>query len=363
MPSELEELVEFLHSPQAVIRNIALQNLVGLSTGPQRTIFLQNDLRPIKDLKIIARDSAPIAKQALTILANLSEFVKVRSLLAEDLTFLEFVVSSIAKPDESNADLFCILLANIAKDNATSNIFKLEKDSNKTSDIQSSKVLDQLLDCFVKGADKKLNKNANFDYLAFVFADISRLVEGRTYFTTKQEYDGVVPLSKILVFTEYHSPVRRAGVASTIKNSLFQLQEHMALFDPEDVNILPYILLPLAGPEELKAEETLELPDELQFLPPDKKRESDKDILGIHVESLILLGSTKAGRDYMRDRGVYPLVREVHLNVEDEDVREICERFVQLIMADEPGESSENQRLKITAEPYEEEEKSSLQAL
>jgi hypothetical protein len=44
-----------------------------------------------------------------------------------------------------------------------------------------------------------------------------QLAEGRKYFVTEQEYDRVVPISKILVFTEYDNLVRRAGVVSTIK--------------------------------------------------------------------------------------------------------------------------------------------------
>ncbi|KAK9318201.1 hypothetical protein V1522DRAFT_397288 [Lipomyces starkeyi] len=362
MPSELEELVEFLHSPQPMIRNIALQHLVGYSNGPQNTIFLRDNCRPIKDLKIIARDTPKIAKDALTILANMSEFVKIRTMLVEDLGFLEFVVTSITNPEEPNADLFCILLANIAKDNAISNIFKIKAIKNQNEDLVSNKVLDQLMDCFVKGAEKKLNKHATFDYLAFVFADISRLAEGRKYFVTEQEYDRVVPISKILVFTEYDNLVRRAGVASTIKNSLFELSEHITLLDKDGVNVLPYLLLPLAGPEELSEEETFELPDELQLLPPDKKREPDHEILRVHVESLVLLGSTHYGRDFMRNNGVYPFIRELHLAVENDDVREICERLVQLIMADEPGEVAANQRLQIT-HTDEGEEVTALEAL
>ncbi|KAK9450288.1 uncharacterized protein V1518DRAFT_413464 [Limtongia smithiae] len=364
MPTELEELVDFLHSPQPMIRTIALQNLVGYSTGPQNTIFLRNNLQPIKDLKIITRDLQPnVQKAALTMLANMSTFVKIRALLAEDVTFLEFIVAQIVDLNQPNADLFSILLANIAKDDGVAQIFKFRAKQAPQPPLESRYAVDQLVDCFVKGAENKLNPNATFDYLAFVFADISRLPEGRKYFVTEQEYDHLVPLSKLLVFTEYNNDVRRAGVASTIKNSLFELSEHMALLDKDGVNILPYLLLPLAGPEELKEEEMFELPEELQLLPPDKTREPDNEIMCVHVESLVLLGSTRPGRDKLRDSGVYPIVRELHLAVENEAVRDICERFVQLIMADEPGTASVNQRLQILPDQIEEVEESSLESL
>ena len=40
----------------------------------------------------------------------------------------------------------------------------------------------------------------------------------------------------------------------------------------------------------------------------------------------------------MRECGVYPLIRECHLHVDDEDVREGAERLVQVLMRDEEEE-------------------------
>lgn len=79
------------------------------------------------------------------------------------------------------------------------------------------------------------------------------------------------------------------------------------------------------------------LPD-LQLLPPDKKRDTDPSILQTHVETLMLLTTTREGRDTLREIKVYPIIRETHLKVEDEDVREACERLVQVLMRDEEGE-------------------------
>ncbi len=43
--------------------------------------------------------------------------------------------------------------------------------------------------------------------------------EARKHLVTLQRYDSVVPLTKLVVFTEHKSDVRRRGVASTIKLS------------------------------------------------------------------------------------------------------------------------------------------------
>lgn len=54
----------------------------------------------------------------------------------------------------------------------------------------------------------------------------------------------------------------------------------------DDVDILPSLLLPLAGPEEFTEEETEQLPIDLQYLPDDKIREEDPDIRRMLLEAL-----------------------------------------------------------------------------
>ena len=54
----------------------------------------------------------------------------------------------------------------------------------------------------------------------------------------------------------------------------------------EDVDILPSLLLPLAGPEEFSEEETDKLPEDLQYLPTDKTREGDPDIRKMLLQAL-----------------------------------------------------------------------------
>lgn len=199
------------------------------------------------------------------------------------------------------------------------------------------------MDCFVKGAEGTLNKSANFDYLSYFFADMSKSEEGRAYFTSRQDYDGVVPVTKLTVFTEHKSSIRRRGVASTIKNVAFDIPFHPTLFSEDEANLLPYILLPIMGPEEFSEEESMAMLPDLQLLPPDKQRDSDNGIVTTHLETLLLLTTTREGRDIMREIKVYPIIRECHLHVEDEDVREACDRLVQVLMRDEEGEGNQDE--------------------
>ena len=49
------------------------------------------------------------------------------------------------------------------------------------------------------------------------------------------------------------------------------------------------LLLPLAGPEELDADEMDKLPEDLQYLPPTKEREYDPDIRCMLLETIMIV--------------------------------------------------------------------------
>ncbi|OTB15496.1 hypothetical protein K445DRAFT_317753 [Daldinia sp. EC12] len=227
-----------------------------------------------------------------------------------------------------------MLLANLAKWDSIKRVLT-KKQPSPTELGSNDLVLNQLVDLFVKGADGSYNKNADFDHLAYLFADLTKHAEVRQYFVQKQDYDGVIPITKLKVFTEYKSNVRRKGVASTLKNVAFDVPSHPLFLSEDDIDILPYVLLPIMGNEEYDEEEMMSMLPDLQLLPPDKQRDNDPNIIQTHVETLLLLSSTREGREHMRNVKVYPIIRETHLRVDDEGVRDACERLVQVLMRDE----------------------------
>lgn len=79
------------------------------------------------------------------------------------------------------------------------------------------------------------------------------------------------------------------------------------------------------------------LPEDCQYLTPEHQQEKDVEILKIHLETLFLLATRGGveGRRLVSEGGTYPVVRELHLDVEDEVVRRGCERLVDVIMGDE----------------------------
>jgi hypothetical protein len=121
------------------------------------------------------------------------------------------------------------------------------------------------------------------------------------------------------------------------RNVAFRSESHPHLLSP-DVNVLSRVLLPLCGPEEYPLDEVDRMPPDLQLLPEGKQREQDAAIRALHLETLLLLCSTKDGRKVMRDQNVYRIIQVMHLAEDDERNKELAVRLVGLLVRDEEEE-------------------------
>lgn len=346
----------------------------------------------IRDLKLLCRDQLAVAHDAFRALVNLSDSPLLVPFLSEP-AFLAFLVSYILNADSIVADLASMLLSNLTASSSPcaallalkvpilktpsspSRLFPTLSRSGTCStpvpyppgEPQDIPALPLLIDAFVEGAlidpsgDRASRKRkGDLHFLASVFANISTSPAGRTFFVTPRPTDPLnpssineYPLAKIIAFTEHKDTIRRGGVASTLKNCAFSSQAHRAILSPDieavvvppstlsapGIDALPYILLPLAGSEELDLEDQEKLPSALQFLPSTKKREADSVLRKTHVETLLLLCTTRWGRDYLRNHGVYEIVRGAHMEETVDVVSEHIERLVQLLKGDEGVET------------------------
>ncbi|XP_053797350.1 protein HGH1 homolog [Vidua chalybeata] len=137
------------------------------------------------------------------------------------------------------------------------------------------------------------------------------------------------------------SAVMRRGVVGALRNCCFQHENHERLLSAE-VDALPFLLLPLAGPEELPEEEMEQLPVDLQYLPPEHRREEEPEIRKMLLETLMLLAATKPGRLHLRSRGSYLVLRELHAWEKDPEVLSTCQKLIQVLIGDEPEAGMEN---------------------
>ena len=109
-------------------------------------------------------------------------------------------------------------------------------------------------------------------------------------------------IQKMLLFLRHKSQIRRGSAAILVKNICFVSTDNFWLLGPS-VDILPALLLPLAGGPEianLDMDDMEKLPDELQFLEETKTREPDEDIRRMLVEAIHLLCNKKSDRQFVK---------------------------------------------------------------
>ncbi|XP_015445705.1 protein HGH1 homolog [Pteropus alecto] len=182
------------------------------------------------------------------------------------------------------------------------------------------------------------NARAPLHYLGPLLSNLSQRPAARAFLL---DPDRCV-VQRLLPLTQYpDSTVRRGGVVGTLRNCCFEHRHHEWLLGPK-VDILPFLLLPLAGPEDFSEEEMERLPVDLQYLPPDKQREPDADIRKMLIEAIMLLTATAPGRQQVRDQGAYLILRELHSWEPEPHVRVTCEKLIQVLIGDEPEHGMEN---------------------
>ncbi|XP_043834186.1 protein HGH1 homolog [Dromiciops gliroides] len=182
------------------------------------------------------------------------------------------------------------------------------------------------------------NPHAPLHYLASLLSNLSQLPRARAFLLdpNRQLIQHLLPLIQCP-----DSAVRRMGVVGTLRNCCFEHRSHEWLLGPQ-VELLTYLLMPLAGPEEFSEDEMDRLPVDLQYLPPDKEREPDADIRKMLIETIMLLTATAPGRKLVKDQGAYLVLRELHNWEHDPDVRVACEKLIQVLIGDEPEAGMEN---------------------
>ncbi|KAI9342190.1 hypothetical protein DFJ73DRAFT_797526 [Zopfochytrium polystomum] len=372
---QLDELFSFLHDPREDVRQLAVNNVAGLTKSPELIpFFAKNDGKVVKDLMAMRKDHPLIAHDSISALVNLSTYDEILPFLDDEM-FVFSVVLTIVIPNSVLADLCCMLLNNMTKHAPIAKrLIPPEPDgAAPASPAATAPAAAKAAGTAADAAPAKKQKNpadrqpprilSTRDFLSGVFANVSALSAGARSLRQRSAIDGTIRLSKLLPFTDHPSAIRRGGAIAAIKNCCFDVEadattsstttattttstnDRGLLLSPE-LNLLPYVLLPLADgrdDDDLTDDERSQLPDELQFVEPERRREADARLRRMLVETLLLLAHTRPGRELLRRRRVYPVVRNMHRVEADEGVADCAERLVNLLMRDEPedGEVAE----------------------
>ncbi|KAI9175811.1 Protein hgh1 [Blastocladiella emersonii ATCC 22665] len=450
LASQLDELIEFLGHEQDNLRQVASEYIAGISGGDASGLLKDTASgrlpRLLAALDKLLTDEPAISHLAIKTLINLT---KDRTVLPSlnNPEFLFKLMTLILTPASVLADLVCMLLSNLSHDGAIARtLLRLapltaikappvvvqpehevpKEDLPRVRFLRKSvemllaqpSAMDQLVEVFGRGVglggDRRwYNAQADFHFLASVFANVSQHSEGRAYFLTpivnrypeapKQtaeepetkkpktepsstkkaprgktikadaapaaapatpetaegsslasttavlsETDPTSALSKILCFTDHPELIRRGGVISALKNVTFDLRAHGDLLDAKHPNYVLHPLLTPLAPADLadsllETEDDLDtVPDWLLSLPTDHFVEPVVDLRQPLLEALLVLATTRRGRDALRAAGTYLVVRAYHQAEDHVPCRLVAERLVDMLMREERADGAED---------------------
>ncbi|KAG8200351.1 hypothetical protein JTE90_028533 [Oedothorax gibbosus] len=165
-------------------------------------------------------------------------------------------------------------------------------------------------------------KREKYKFFSLVLANISMHPEGRKVLLEDNDF-----LTRLVSCNSSEEPdIRRLGNALTLRNCCFEKSIHQKFLN--EIEALPFLLLPLMGVEEYEEEIMDKFPIDCQYLEPTKKRERLPQIRKALVHALALLCYTEEGWDYLKSKGTYYIVRDLHTWEEDPDVQEAIETLV-----------------------------------
>ncbi|XP_008068181.1 protein HGH1 homolog [Carlito syrichta] len=335
MEADATKLLPFLAlDARADLQAAAAHHVLALTgSGPGRKLLAEQEavLRALAELASApARDAARDAARALV---NLAADPGLHEPLLEAIPGLSMrLLDRVLDPQWPWAEEAAAALANLSREPAPCAALMAELAAAKRGDILLERLVRAL-------CSPSYNARASLHYLAPLLSNLSQRPEVRAVLLDPNRF----VIQQLLLLTRQHpeNSVRRGGVVGTLRNCCFEHRHHEWLLGP-DVDILPVLLLPLAGPEDFSEEETERLPIDLQYLLPDKEREPDADIRKMLIEAIMLLTATAPGRQLVRDQGTYLILRELHSWEPEPDVRLACEKLIQVLIGDEPEHGMEN---------------------
>jgi hypothetical protein len=203
---------------------------------------------------------------------------------------------------------------------------------NYVSDLDES-------DYFDDGAERDSNYHDPYQHFGAVLMNSTQVEAGRRFLLRiqhREEGTSTSVLQAVLPQLRSKNPIRRRGIAGTVKNCCLEIDAAWWLLN--EVQILKHILYPLAGPEELDVDEKRGLDPDLWLEGPDKVREPDHLTRLYLIESILLLcASGRKSRDTIRVARTYVILKWADMVEEHEDVSERIDECVQYLRRDEAG--------------------------
>lgn len=342
----MEDLVRFLSHPRPELRKSASSLLINMTASDQGIFQLLalDKLDVVQALCRVVSDMRPIAEDAIKALINLTASNPAACERALRYDLLNRVMTQVEDAEWRLTDYSMMLLANVTTtpEGAKALLGVDDKASHELQALREKKIR-TLTNAFLDSEPEPEGIDAatgdakwddDYQYVANILANISQLEQGRAFLL---KHRGDKTLAAALL-PQLRSPnvVRRRGIASLIRNLCFDTDNHFYLYDQLDIpNQFIYLL---AGPEPLDEDDKVGMHPSIYRLGDKKKRENDRFVRLYAVDSLLLLCTTRNGRNDLRRKKVYPIVRNAHLVEPDEEIGDQIYKLVDFLIRDEEGE-------------------------
>ncbi|KAG8535681.1 hypothetical protein GDO81_027984, partial [Engystomops pustulosus] len=240
-PALCSELVSFLcPGARAHVKSRALEYVLGVSGTPdgRRSLCEQPGLlRAVLD--VTSDPSGAVVQDAYHILVNLTSDPCTHRALCDLQPLLPALVERLMDPGYVYASSVCTALCNLSREEETCR--------HVLCALQEAG-LEKLLEML---CSPQYNAAAPLHYLGPLMCNLSQLSAGRAFLLDRNR----CVLQRLLPYTHLPgSVVRRGGIVGTLRNCCFSHRDHAWLLG-DDVDLLPFLLLPLAGGEEYTEDE------------------------------------------------------------------------------------------------------------
>ncbi|CAI5747455.1 unnamed protein product [Peronospora destructor] len=342
----VEELVSFLSHPRPELRKAASSLLINMTASDQGTFQLLQ-LKKFDVVQALCRmisDMRPIAEDAIKALINLTAANPVACERALKFDLLNRVMAQVEDDEWHLTDYSMMLLANMTTTiDGTKALLGYDDKSSDAAIVLREKKIHTLTSSFLEGKPEPDGVDSStgvptwddeYQYVANILANISQVEQGRDFLLKMRLSTSLA--GALLPQLKSPNVVRRRGITAAFKNLCFDSDNHFYLYDQLDIST--HMMVLLAGPEELDEDDKMGMNPIVYSQGNKKKREHDRLVRLAAVDCLLLLCTTCTGRNELRRKKVYPIIRNAHLEEPDEEIGDQIYKLVDFLIRDEEGE-------------------------
>ncbi len=307
------------------MRRVVFESIAGLSLDES----FRNALVEVPDnlsalFAHVLDPSLPVQHDTWRALVNLAQEPRIAGMFsAEEATYAaRYVLQSAAKLNSTSSssssslifpDLACMFLANVSK-NFTVAEYIVEE--------FTLPFLELVCGC----------RDERFKFLFSVVADFTILPQCRRILTAEPS----IQFLRMIPFLQDESVVKRGGTAVVVKNCLLEITCHEAVLAEFDDVLLAGLLGRLVSPQcDFSPEEREKMLLEVALEYSESPAEPDAAIREMIVEALVGLGTTLRGRQLMREKETYAVIREAHRLEQEQSIKDAMEVVVEYLIRDE----------------------------